>query len=170
MPSGSATVSRRHVIIGAVALALAATTAAGCTSPPPKPDIDALVAQFERARADSQMTAAAATIAPPPVAAALNTVAAERTAHARALTDEITRVSGAAPPTSTTSTSPATSTSAGPIKPPSIQDVVAALKASADSAGQTAAARSGYQAGLLGSIAASCAAAAVVGLDGKQAP
>lgn len=103
------------------------------------------------------------------MAAALNTVAAERTAHARALSDEITRVSGEAPP-STTTPATTTSTSSGPIKPPGTQDVIGALKASADSAAQSAAQRSGYQAGLLGSIAASCSAAGTVGLDGKQTP
>jgi hypothetical protein len=185
VPSGSPTVSRRHVLIGTIALALVGTASTGCGTPPPKPDVDALIAELDRARADSQMAAAAATIAPPPMATALNTVAAERTAHARALTDEITRVSGSAPTTSaspqatpstptpstpTTSTSGTPSTSGAPIKPPSVQDVIAALKASSDSAAQTAAQRSGYQAGLLGSIAASCAAVNAVGLDVRQAP
>jgi hypothetical protein len=167
--SGPPTVSRRHVLIGTVALALVGTAAAGCGAPEPKPDVDALLAQLDRAQADSQMAAAAATIAPPPIATALNTVAAERTAHARALTDEITRVSGTAP---TTSASPRAtpSTSAGPIKPPSAKDVIAAIKASSDDAAQAAAQRSGYQAGLLGSIAASCAAASAVGLVVQQAP
>jgi hypothetical protein len=156
-----------------VALALVGTAATGCGTPPPKPDVDALVAQLDRARADSQMAAAAATIAPPPMATALNTVAAERTAHARALTDEITRMSGDTPTTSASpqaTPSTPTTTSGGPIKPPSAQDVIAALKASSDSAAQTAAQRSGYQAGLLGSIAASCAAASAIGLDVRQAP
>jgi hypothetical protein len=172
VPSGPPTVSRRHVLIGTVALALIGAAAAACGAPPPKPDVDALVSQLDRARADSEMAATAATIAPPAIAAALNTVAAQRTSHARALTDEITRVSGATPAASTSSTIPTTttSTSAGPVKPPSAQDVIAALKASSDSAAQTAAQRSGYQAGLLGSIAASCAAASAVGLDGRQTP
>lgn len=176
MPSGLRTVSRRHVLIGTVAMALVGTAATGCGTPPPKPDVDALVAQLDRARTDSQTAAAAATVAPPPIAAALNTVASERTAHARALTDEITRASGTTPtPTTsaspqTTPSAPTTSTSGGPIKPPSTRDVIAALKASSDSAAQAAAQRSGYQAGLLGSIAASCAAASAVGLDAAQAP
>jgi len=174
VPSGPPTVSRRHVLIGTVALALVGTAAAGCGAPEPKPDVDALLAQLDRAQADSQMAAAAATIAPPPIATALNTVAAERTAHARALADEITRVSGTAPTTSAspqaTPSTPTTSTSGGPIKPPSAKDVIAAIKASSDDAAQAAAQRSGYQAGLLGSIAASCAAASAVGLVVQQAP
>jgi len=169
VPSGPPTVSRRRVLIGTAAVALLGTAAAGCGTPAPGPDIDALVAQLDRARTDSQMAAAVATTAPPPMAAALNTVASERTAHARALSDEITRVSGEAPPAMTTTPS-TTTTSAGPIKPPAVADVIGALKASADSAAQAAAQRSGYQAGLLGSIAASCSAAGTVGLDGKQTP
>ena len=172
--SGPPTVSRRHVLIGTAALALVGTAAAGCGTPEPKPDVEALVSQLGRAQADSQMAASAATTAPPPVATALNTVAAERTAHARALTDEITRVSGTAPTTSaSTQATPSTSsstTSGGPIKPPGVKDVIAALKASSDDAAQVAAQRSGYQAGLLGSIAASCAAASAVELVVQQAP
>lgn len=171
MPSGLTTVSRRRVLIGTAALAVLGTAAAGCGAPPPKPDVDALVAQLNRAQADSQMAAAAATAAPPAIATALNTVAAQRTSHARALSDEITRVSGTAPATSTTQSSTITTTmSGGPVKPPGVQDVVAALKASSDSAAQAAAQRTGYQAGLLGSIAASCSASSVVGLDVQQAP
>ena len=174
MPSGPPIVSRRHVLIGTVALALVGTAAAGCGTPPPKPDVDALVAQLDRAQADGQMAAAAATAAPPPIATALNTVAAERAAHAGALTDEITRVSGT-PPTSSANSqaAPSTSTttpSGSPIKPPSVKDVIAALKASSDDAAHVAAQRSGYQAGLLGSIAASCASASAVGLVAQQAP
>jgi hypothetical protein len=170
VPSGPPIVSRRHVLIGTVALALVGTAAAGCGTPAPKPDVDALVAQLDRARADSQLAASAATVAPPAMAAALNTVAAERNSHARALTDEITRVAGTNPASSASSSTPTTTTSAGPVKPPGAPDVVMALKASSDSAAQTAAQRTGYQAGLLGSIAASCAAASAVGLDVQQAP
>jgi hypothetical protein len=170
VPSGPPTVDRRHVLIGAVALAVVGAAAAACGTPPPKPDVDALVSQLDRARSDSEMAATAATIAPPTMAAALNTVAAQRTSHARAITDEITRVSGATPAASTSPTTPTTSTSAAPVTPPSAKDVIAALKASSDSAAQTAAQRSGYQAGLLGSIAAACAAASAVGLDGRQTP
>ena len=79
-------------------------------TPAPRPDVDALVAQLDRARADSTLAAAAATAAPPPIAAALNTVAAERTAHVKALSDEITRMSGQTPQATSTSQS----TSAAP--------------------------------------------------------
>jgi hypothetical protein len=157
------TVSRRRVLVGAAALALIGTTAAGCGSPAPHPDVEALQAQLERAQADSRLAAAAATAALPQVAPALNTVAAERAAHAQALTDEITRILAQAPSTSTTP-SAATTTSAAAAKPPTTKDVIAALEQSADSAAQLAVTQSGYRAGLLGSIAASCSAAQTVGL------
>ena len=81
VPSALPPVSRRRVLIGGAALAVLSATAAGCGAPAPRPDVDALVAQLDRARADSTLAGAAATAAPPPIAAALNTVAAERTAH-----------------------------------------------------------------------------------------
>lgn len=177
VPSAQATLTRRRVLISGAALALLSTTAVGCGAPAKKPDVEALVAQLDRARSDSQLAAGAASAARPDVAAALTTVAAERSAHVQALTDEITRISGEAPQTSTltsrvasaTSNNPmSTSTTGAPLPPPKAADVVAALKQSADSAAQAAAQQSGYPAGLLGSIAASCTAAFTVGLDGGQ--
>jgi hypothetical protein len=169
VPAASPAVSRRRVLIGGAALALLFTAATGCGAPAPRPEVEALVAQLERARADSQLAANAATAARPPIAAALNTVAAERSAHVQALSDEITRISGQAPQSAPPSASPtSTSTSAEPLPPPSPKDVLAALEQSADSAAQSAAQQSGYRAGLLGSIAASCTAAVKVGLDGGQ--
>jgi hypothetical protein len=177
VPSALPTVSRRRVLIGGAALAVLSTTAVGCGAPAPKPEVDALVAQLGRARADSQLAAGAATAARPEVAAALTTVAAERSAHVQALSDEITRISGEEPqaasagPTSasTTSASPtSTGTTVEPLPPPTPRDVIAALKQSADSAAQSAAQQSGYRAGLLGSIAASCTAAFTVALGGGQ--
>jgi hypothetical protein len=174
-PATSPSVSRRRVLIGGAALALLSATAAGCNAPTPRPEIDALVTQLDRARADSQLAAGAATAARPEIAAALNTVAAERSAHAQALSDEITRISGEAPPSASASASASssassgptsTSTSAEPLPPPTAKDVIAALKQSADGAAQLAAQQSGYAAGLLGSIAASCTAAFTVALGG----
>lgn len=170
VPSALPTVSRRRVLISGAALALLSTTAAGCGAPTKRPDVEALVAQLDRARADSQLAAGAASAARPDVAAALTTVAAERSAHVQSLSDEITRISGEAPPTSASaSASPtSTSTTGEPLPPPTPRDVIAALKQSADSAAQSAAQQSGYPAGLLGSIAASCTAAFTVTLDGGQ--
>jgi hypothetical protein len=178
VPSALPPVSRRRILISGAALALLSTTAVGCGAPAKRPDVETLVAQLDRARADSQLAAGAASAARPDVAAALTTVAAERSAHVQALSDEITRISGETPQTSAsagatstnpTSTNPtSTGTTGEPLPPPTPRDVIAALKQSADSAAQAAAQQSGYPAGLLGSIAASCTAAFTVALDGGQ--
>jgi hypothetical protein len=157
VPSAQPTVNRRSVLVGAAALALVGATAAACGPPPPPPELDDLVAQLDRARSDSQLAGAAAAAAPPRIAPALMTVASERSAHARALEDEIARTAGEATPTPTT-------TGAAPAQAPTTHDVIGALRASADSAAQLAAKLSGYKAGLLGSIAAACTAAHTVAL------
>lgn len=171
-------VSRRRVLVGAATLALLGSTAlAACGSTPPVKDVDALLAQLARARSDGELAANAAMAAPPKLAAALTVVATQRTAHARALSDEITRISGDAPPTATSSSAssapsassssaPSATTSGSPPAPPSGADVVAALEQSAAGASLAATQQSGYRAGLLGSIAAACTAAADVTLAG----
>ncbi len=154
------------MLFGAAALALLGSAAAACGSPPPPPEVDELAAQLDRARADSQLaTDAAAATPPPPMAQALTAVASERSAHAQALSDELVRMVGKDPPTAT-----AISTTAQPEKPPTTQDVIAALRESADAATQLAAKHSGYRAGLLGSIAACCTAAYKVALVPPGAP
>ncbi|HYO01904.1 MAG TPA: hypothetical protein VET27_08460 [Mycobacterium sp.] len=167
MPSALPTVSRRRVLVGAAALALlGGTVATACGSTPPVQEMDALLRQLDRAHGDSELAGNAATAAPPKIAAVLTVVAAQRAAHAQALTDEIIRISGEAPPTSSTATtaSSSTTTSGPPPKPPTAADVVAALQQSADGATLLATQQSGYRAGLLGSIAAACTAAATVAL------
>jgi hypothetical protein len=169
VPSTLPIVSRRRVLVGATALALlGGTVATACGSSPPVKDVDALIGALERARDDSQLAGNAAAAAPPTIAAALSVVADQRAAHARALTDEITRISGEAPTTSASTSASSTSatptTSVPPPKPPTPADVVAALKQSADGASLLATQQSGYRAGLLGSIAAACTAAATVAL------
>jgi hypothetical protein len=159
-------ISRRHVLIGAAALAVLGATSAACGSKTPPPDVSGLVTQLDLARSDSQLAAGAASAARPPVASALTTIVAERTAHAEALTEEITRVTGQTPTSSSaaaTSTPPAPA-SGGPLPPPTPHDVVVALAKSAGSAAQAAAEQSGYRAGLLGSISAACTAAYTVAL------
>jgi hypothetical protein len=154
------------MLFGTAALALLATASAACGSSPPPPEVDELSAQLERARADSQLaTDAAAATPPPPMAQALTTVASERSAHAQALSDELVRIVGKNAPTSA-----ATTTTAPPAKAPTTQDVIAALRESADAATQLAANQSGYRAGLLGSIAAACTAAYKVALVPPGAP
>lgn len=169
VPSTLPTLSRRRALIGAAALAvLGATSTVSCGSTTPVKDVDALLGQLDRARTDDQLAADAALAAPPKVAAALTVIAAERAAHAQALTDEITRMSGEAPttPSATSSTSSPTSTTTSgvPPQPPSTADVVAALEQSATGASLLASQQSGYRAGLLGSIAAACTTATTVAL------
>ena len=166
VPSPNPTLSRRRVLVGAAALALLSVPVTACGSSPPPPEVDELAAQLERARSDSQLATDAAAAARGDTATTLTAVASERSAHAQALSDELVRLRGADAPTSTT----ATSTTAEPAKAPTAQDVVAALRDSAASATQLAAKMSGYRAGLLGSIAASCTAAYTVALVPPEKP
>jgi hypothetical protein len=159
VPSSLPTVSRRRVLLGAAAFALLGGAATACRSSLPPPEIDELSAQLDRARRDSQLAADAAPAAPPPVAQALTAVSSERSKHAQALSDELARMIGKEAPTATP-----TSTTAQPVKPPTVQEVISALHESADTAAQLAAKQTGYRAGLLGSIAASCKAAYTVAL------
>ena len=160
VPSPPPTVTRRQMLFSAAALALLGSTAAACGTPPPPPEVDELAAQLDRARTDSQLASdAAAATPPPPTAQALTAVASERSAHAQALSDELVRMVGKKAPTDTP-----TSTTVPPAKAPTTEDVITALRQSADTATQLAAKQSGYRAGLLGSIAASCTAAYSVAL------
>ncbi|MFV8165125.1 hypothetical protein ACNQVK_24055 [Mycobacterium sp. 134] len=174
MPSAHADISRRRVLVSAAALALLGATAAACSTTTPQPEVDDLTAQWDRARADSALAAEAAAAQPPQAAAtrALNAVASDRSAHAKALADELTRMTGSAPAdtaTSTTRSTPKTTPSArADESAPGVGDVVNALKESADRATGLARRLSGYRAGLLGSIAASCTAAYTVALGGAQ--
>jgi hypothetical protein len=167
-------VSRRRLLVGGTALVLlGGTVATACGSTPPVKEVDAVLGQLERAHSGGELAGNAAAAALPTLAAALTVVAGQRAAHAKALTDEITRITGEAPQTSsttpmstTTTPSSATTTSGPPPTPPSAADVVAALAQSADGASLLATQQSGYRAGLLGSIAAACTAAATVALAG----
>jgi hypothetical protein len=140
-------------------LALFGAAAPACGSAPPPPEVDELAAQLERARTDSQLATDAAAQERGPLAQALTAVAAERSAHAQALSDELVRMRGEQAPTATP-----TSTTAEPAKPPKAKDAVNALRASAESAAELAAKLSGYRAGLVASIAAACTAAYTVAL------
>ena len=166
MPGAVRPISRRRVLVAAAALSALGATASACRSPAP-PQPEELQPQLDLARRDSQMASAAATAAGPFYAPLLNIVADERAAHAKALSQEIARAAG----DSTTSSraapaAPSPSGSAAP--PPSRTDVMAALRESADSAAKLAANLSGYRAGLLGSIAASCTASVTVPLAMKE--
>ncbi|KAA8965450.1 MAG: hypothetical protein F6Q13_08480 [Mycobacterium sp.] len=152
------------MLAGGAALAVVGLVASACGSPPRQPPpVDELQDQLQLARHDSEQAAAAATAESPPVAAALQEVAAERGRHAQALAAEIDRVAGTSTTASTTSPT-TTPPSAPPGPPPTLSDVVDSLRASAASAARLARTSSGYRAGLLGSIAACCTADYTVGL------
>ena len=163
MPSALPVVSRRRMLVGTAALAALGVTGAACGKPPPPPDLDDLMTQLDMARSDSQLASETATTAQPPMRPALAAVSSERSKHAEALSNEIARLTGGP---ATSSSSSTTTTSAAQAAAPTMKDVIAALRESADSAGQAAAQLSGYRAGLLGSIAASCTAAYTVTLRG----
>jgi hypothetical protein len=164
VPTALPPLSRRRALLSAAALALLGVTAAACGSAPKPPEVDELLSQLDRARSDSEVASAAAATADPAIVPALTAVAAERSSHARALTDEIARTAGEAATSSSATTTTTTTSTAAAAPGPTANDVVAALRDSADSAAQLAARLSGYRAGLLGSIAASCTAAFTVAL------
>ncbi len=167
-PGSEPVVNRRQALTGGVTLAVLALVTPGCSSPPPPPAVDELEAQLTLARQDSQLATAAAAGGAQAVSTALTQVAAERTQHAQALANEIKRV---APTTSASpaTSSPTTTTSAVAGPAPPVADVVTSLRASADSAAKLASTSSGYRAGLLGSIAASCTASYSVALSSGAA-
>jgi hypothetical protein len=158
------------VLAGGAALALGVVVAAcGGESPPKPPAVEDLLGPLDQARKDSALASAAAAELghPPQIAAALTVVATQRAAHARALSTEISRAAGklASSSSETTSPSPSPAEPAGPPPPPPpVSDVINSLRASAESASRLVATESGYRAGLLASIAASCTASYTVAL------
>jgi hypothetical protein len=170
VPSAVPVISRRGVLAGGAALAVLGVGVSACSQSPPKPPVaEELLGPLDQARRDSAVASAAATAIglAPQVAAALTVVATQRGAHARALSTEISRVANKA--TSSTSETAGSSRSptgaaAPPPPPPPVSDVIDALRASAESASRLVATSSGYRAGLLASIAASCTASYTVAL------
>ena len=158
------------MLAGGAALAVLGVGVSACSQSPPKPPVvEELLGPLDQARRDSAVASAAATAIglAPQVAAALTVVATQRGAHARALSTEISRVANKA--TSSTSETAGSSRSptgaaAPPPPPPPVSDVIDALRASAESASRLVATSSGYRAGLLASIAASCTASYTVAL------
>ncbi|OBK20338.1 twin-arginine translocation signal domain-containing protein [Mycobacterium sp. 1245852.3] len=168
MPSAVPFVNRRDVLAGGAALAALGAVVSACGESAPKPPpVEQLLGPLDQARHDSALAGAAAAAIgnPPQVAAALTVVASQRAAHARALSAEISRAAGklATSPTSETP-NPGQAQPAGPPPPPPVSDVINALRASADSATRLVGTESGYRAGLLASIAASCTASYTVAL------
>ncbi|MBW0019269.1 MAG: hypothetical protein JO236_17210 [Mycobacterium sp.] len=176
MPSPEPVVSRRGVlaggatlgVLGALAGAVGLVSACGERTPASKQStVEELRGPFDQARSDSALaTAAAGAVGlAPQIAAALTVVATQRAAHATTLAAEIFRVAGRGTSTSESSSASAAATSTEPAPPPpAVSDVINALRTSADSATRLVATTSGYRAGLLGSIAASCMASYTVAL------
>lgn len=169
MPSAVPVTNRRGVLAGGAALAALGVVVSACGESPPKPPAaEDLLGPLDEARHDSTLAGAAAAAVgnPPQIAAALTVVATQRAAHARALATEIARAAGKLTSSSSeTTTSPSPADAAAPPPPaPPLSDVVDSLRTSAESASRLAATSSGYRAGLLGSITASCTAAYQVAL------
>jgi hypothetical protein len=169
VPSASPVTNRRGVLAGGAALAALGVVVSACGESPPKPPaVEELLGPLEQARHDSVLAGAAAAAVgnPPQVAAALTVVSTQRAAHARALSTEISRAAGKLTSSSseTTTTPSPTEPAPPPPPPPPLAEVIDSLKASAESASRLVATSSGYRAGLLGSIAASCTASYTVAL------
>lgn len=169
MPSAVPVPNRRGVLAGAVALAALGVAASACggVAPPKPPPVEDLLGPLDQARKDSALAgaAAAAVGVPPQIAAALTVVGTQRAAHARALSTEISRAAGKFTASSSETTSPSPAEPAGPPPPPPpVSDVIDSLRASAESASRLVTTSSGYRAGLLASIAASCMASYTVAL------
>jgi hypothetical protein len=170
VPSAVPVTNRRGVLAGGAALAALGVVLSACGKPPPKPPaVEDLLGPLDQARRDSALAGAAAAAVgnPPQIAAALTVVATQRAAHARALSTEISRAAGKFTSSSSETTSPSpspTEPGAPPPPPPPLADVVDSLRASAESASRLVATSSGYRAGLLGSIAASCTASYTIAL------
>jgi acetylornithine deacetylase/succinyl-diaminopimelate desuccinylase-like protein len=160
------------VLAGGAALAVLGVVVSACGESPPKPPaVEDLLSPLDQARRDSALASAAAGAIgnPPQIAAALTVAAAQRAAHARALATEIARAAGklvsATSETSSSSPSPSpTEPQAPPPPPPPVSDVVDSLRKSAEDASRLVATSSGYRAGLLASIVASCTASYTVAL------
>lgn len=162
-PPAARPMSRRRLLVAAALTG--AGLLGGCASGEEPPEVpDPLQALADRARADSVLADAVASWHPV-LASAVSPVAADRRVHAHVLTTEIHRVR---PPTSSPATSsaptvgPTVGPSAGPPVPP---DPTAAEQAVADALAAAQAQAAGlvvglprYRAGLVGSIAACCAA------------
>ncbi|AKN17596.1 hypothetical protein B586_15045 [Mycobacterium haemophilum DSM 44634] len=163
-------INRRGVLAGGAALAVLGVCVSACSESPSKtPGVEELLGPLDQARRDSALASAAAAAVgnPPQIAAALAVVATQRAAHARALATEISRATGklATSPSETTSTGPSpTGPPPEPPPPPPVSDVIDALRTSAEGASRLVATSSGYRAGLLASIAASCMASYMVAL------
>jgi hypothetical protein len=165
VPSAVPVINRRGVLAGGAALAVLGVGVSACSQSPPKPPaVEELLGPLDQARRDSALASAAATAVgnPPQIAAALTVVASQRASQARALGTEISRAAGKLTSSSGETTGPSPTGPAPP--PPPLSAVIDSLRTSAESASRLVATSSGYRAGLLASIAASCTASYTVAL------
>jgi hypothetical protein len=170
VPSAGPVVNRRGLLAGGAALAVLGVSASACSQPPPKPPVvEELLGPLDQARRDTALASSASEAVglPPQVAAALAVVSTQRAAHARALDTEIARAAGKLTASSGETTTPSPAAQAAPPPPPPpppVPEVINALRASAESAARLVATSSGYRAGLLASIVASCTASYQIAL------
>jgi hypothetical protein len=142
------------VLRAGVVLAVAGPVLAGCTrTPEAPPPPDPLAALAERARADAAAADSIATSVPA-LAGPAGEVAKARGEHAVVLQREVDRER---PPAS--STPPSTSSAPTPPAQPgaATKQLLDALKAAEQQAADLVASVPRYRAGMLGSVAASCA-------------
>jgi hypothetical protein len=163
VPSAVPVTSRRGVLVGGAAIAALGVVVSACGGSTPKTSaVEDLSGPLDQANRDSALATAAVATAgnPPQIAAALTVVATQRAAHARALATEIVRAGGKIEPSASETVNPSPTDAAvqppAPPPPTPLSDVVNSLRTSAENASRLVTTSSGYQAGLLGSIAASC--------------
>lgn len=153
---------------GLLALSLLGAAVTGCGSGQ-ESEPDPLEAELAAARSDAALASAASDAVPPALAPALRVIADERRRHANALVEELARAAGRPTPEPESDTA-TTTPPVPPGPPPGVREVADALRLSAERATKLAPTLSGYRAGLLGSIAASCTAAGTVGLPAPRRP
>nr|WP_063709928.1 hypothetical protein [Nocardia transvalensis] len=143
-------------ITGGGAVAVTVLGASACTDDKPvQPDV--LLAPEREARADAVWARAAMAVAPERTAA-LTAIATQRTEHADALRAEIDRAIGVyGDGTKPKSNTPPVTPPAAPVPPPTVAALREQLTRSQRSAADLSVGRSGFRAGLLASISASCA-------------
>ena len=157
---------RRRTVLAAIASGPLAGVVACTNEPPPPPPPDPFEPLIAAATEHAELADAVA-VAHPALAGAARQVAADRRVHADALSAEVRRATPA--PVTGEPPAPSGARAGGSIGPPALADPAAArtalLQASASAQRQAAdlvTALPRYRAGLVASVAASCASHAVV--------
>lgn len=160
-PPVHTTLTRRGLLASAV-LGLVAG-AAGCTAdaPPPPPVVpppDELLGYAEAARRDAATATALAAVLPDR-APLLRSVGADRTAHADAFDAEVARAAGSVDGMPVTAAPTSTTVGGAPeVSALQVSALQGALRQAQDAAALAATTSPRHRAGLLGSVAAACAA------------